>query len=78
MAEILKGGYSYPEISDKLTELTREIANLKNAGQKEKPSILKRVADNVDNIRKISEGLEHLKPYTKLLYAGCKMYLGIN
>lgn len=72
LASILMQGQSYPEISDKVTELAKEIASIKNAKPDERQSILKRASDSIVSIVKISESVEKIKPYAKILYNGVR------
>lgn len=78
LALILREGFVHQEINQKLAELTQEIANLKSVSTDEKPSVLKKVVDTVNNIKEISEGVEHLKPYAKVLYSGAKAALNLD
>lgn len=78
LANLLNQGLFYPQLAEKINNLAQDIATIKNANQQEKPSLIKRLADNMDNIKKISDGTKELKPYAQMLYAGIKASTGID
>lgn len=78
LANIIKQGLVFPELNETISNLTQEMATLRNANPSDKPGIVKKIAENLDTMKKISDGVELIKPYAKNLYNAVKPFIAVK